>query len=340
MAAETAAPVTTTPAAVTEPAAPEEEPAPTEVPDAEPETADDSEPVFVYLQEGGDFNSETAVYYQIHLADYIQDRSKLYDIKVTVQASNAANGGLGIIVDGEWVVAHEKLRDTSAQVWELDGIDPRAATSDAVVQLYYLKDNAEFKVLGVEVTEANSTSADAAPEPEEITEPEAEEPAPENDGQADETEEEIAAPEAAPAEAPKADAAAEEDDEEEGGETENNGSSNDAEAEDDADADDTQAEEAAETTEDKGTAAENNAESGEADAGIGEEQQAEQPESAAEIEDTVIHASQEADRNSGSNPGTGSSRSPILTIIMVLCGLEILWSLFVIVYNRTVGKKD
>lgn len=63
------------------------------------------------------------------------------------------------------------------------------------------------------------------------------------------------------------------------------------------------------------------------------------------VENAVDHAVQEAEKNSGSsssdsNPTTGSAAEPIRTIITALCAAEILWSLFVIIFNRVHKKED
>lgn len=63
------------------------------------------------------------------------------------------------------------------------------------------------------------------------------------------------------------------------------------------------------------------------------------------VENAVDHAAQEAEKNSDSassdsNPSTGSAAEPIRIIITVLCAAEILWSLFVIIFNRVHKKED
>lgn len=44
--------------------------------------------------------------------------------------------------------------------------------------------------------------------------------------------------------------------------------------------------------------------------------------------------------SSDSNPSTGSAAEPIRIIITALCAAEILWSLFVIIFNRVHKKED
>lgn len=63
------------------------------------------------------------------------------------------------------------------------------------------------------------------------------------------------------------------------------------------------------------------------------------------VENAVLHAAQEAEKNSDSsdtdsNPATGAGSHPVRIIIMAVCAAEILWSLFVVIYNRITEKEQ
>ncbi len=165
----TAAPVTTTAevttttaAPVTTTTAPEALPEETEKPE-EPEEGS-GDPLFSYHQEGGDFNSESNVSYNIKVSDYVTDYSKHYNIKINVEASANANGGVGMILDGQYQKQNNRLRTGGEETWVLEDIDPSKLGSDLVVALYYLKDNADFSVNSVEFSEVERSFDEDAPD--------------------------------------------------------------------------------------------------------------------------------------------------------------------------------
>ena len=335
---------------VEETSAPETEPAETEAPVTEPEpetttaapepegiviepeASDTPKPeqtdaIFAYTQTGGDFNSETDVYYVIPVRQLIEDVNGTYDLRVSVQASGNANGGIGMMVGGQWEQAAEKLRSPEEQVWVIRNIEPSKLNSDIVVALFYLKDNCEFRINDIEFerveARADAPAPAETPEPAEVNEP-------------------------AQPEEPSAPAAAEEQKQDE----EPQQPSEPAQQEQEANSEEPVAEQVIAAEE---APSENNEEAPGAEAVIGEEQSEtptennasetiseqgaeEEPAStstAEDVENAVVRAQQAAGEPeaSGSNPDTGEG-STARVLIMVVCGAYILWSLSVLIYNR------
>lgn len=63
-----------------------------------------------------------------------------------------------------------------------------------------------------------------------------------------------------------------------------------------------------------------------------------------DVENTVLNAAEEAKQNPDSSPDesptTGAKSRPIRIVIMIVCSAEIVWSLFVVIYNRVNRSKE
>jgi len=346
----TTKPVTTTTTTTTKPVTTTTTTKPLSIKD-DPEDGE----LFAYFREGSDFNSQESVYYRIPLKKYITDKTKHYDVKIAVQASGNANGGLSMMSDGEYIKQDSKLRTRSEEIWTLEDIDPMAVTSDIYVTLYYLKANSEFKVNSVEFVERaefpqqNVSPAPAPEEPgpdiaepikeevvnipeEKLSEPETQVPqesrdaaVPEENDTAEnadltkkdisDTTEIISEEDVLPSQQAAPSAQGNEQNAETVLPSDINTGANGAEPQTDI----------GEDLSDNCAVPENSANEGRA-AG---------PE-AERIEKTVIRASQAAGSpdNSNSNPDTGSDDNFGVKIVMMLSGLYILWSLFTVLFNR------
>lgn len=122
----------------------------------------ESEPLFTHKQGDADFNSETSLQFGFKLSDYITDYSQHYNVKVNVKSSGNASGAIGALVDGSWSAQSTKLTGGEEAQWIYSDLDPSRTSDEVFVQLYYLKANADFQIVSVEVTpvkEAVDTSA-------------------------------------------------------------------------------------------------------------------------------------------------------------------------------------
>lgn len=298
----TAAPVTTTTTAAPAVTTSEAEEAPV------PDENEAKNTIFAYVQGGTDFNSEQDIQYVIPVSQYVSDRNKHYDVKITVQASGNANAGVGMILDGSYTKQNEKLRTQEEEVWVVEDIVPARLSSDIVVGLYYLKNNSSFAIKDIEFEEIFTPDA-AAPEadntlaPVSIDEPEKNEPQ-------EDTSDELPAPDEI--------------------------SAPDADGTEDA---------AAQSPDTDPAQPASDIEGANGQAAIGEEQPAvPTPEtvsdtpSAEEVENAVIRAAGQASEQPDSNPGTGSHTTR--NIIFILCGAEIIWSLFAVIFNKISERKE
>ncbi|MBR1392377.1 MAG: hypothetical protein IJ561_00915 [Ruminococcus sp.] len=294
---------TTTTTTTTTTAAPAPVPAETEEPSVEEPAAET--PIFAYLQGGTDFNSEEDIHYIIPVSEYVTDRDKHYDVKITVQATGNTNAGIGMMLDGSYTKQNEKLRTKDEEVWTVKDIVPSHLNSDIVVGLYYLKNNSEFTINNIVFEEVTPVNAPAEEIEEQI--PEFVEVPSDND-------EEIQLPETA-----------------------------DTNAVDDEEAE-APAEQADNDTEPAETPV-SDIEGANGQAAIGEEQPAvptpeidtASPAAPEDVENAVISAAGEAAQQPDSNPVTGSHTGR--NIIFLLCGAEILWSLFALIFNKVSDRK-
>lgn len=303
--------------------------------------------LFAYFREGSDFNSQESVYYRIPIRKYITDKSKHYDVKIAVQSSGNANGGLSVISDGEYRKQDSKLRTRAEEIWTLEDIDPMAVTSDIYVTLYYLKANSEFKVNSVEFTERAELPKQDAPAMVSAEEPAdaPEQPAPVNE-QSEPVQNSASEP-AGSQPATKADIP----------EDTNTDTNTDADIAENTFADNSMPLQDAVPDGGNGQNAETDqpsyintgANGAEPRTDIGEdlsydsavpansanESRAVSPE-AEKIEDTVNRASKAAGSpdSSNKNPDTGSEDNFWVRVVMMLSGLYILWSLFTVLFNR------
>ena len=112
----------------------------------------ESEPLFTHKQGDADFNSETSLQFGFKLSDYITDYSQHYNVKVNVKSSGNASGAIGALVDGSWSAQSTKLTGGEEAQWIYSDLDPSRTSDEVFVQLYYLKANADFQIVSVEVT--------------------------------------------------------------------------------------------------------------------------------------------------------------------------------------------
>ncbi|MBR6871890.1 MAG: hypothetical protein IKN17_00115, partial [Ruminococcus sp.] len=340
--------------------APKESGTEPEAPAAEPE--EEKEVLFSYHQEGGDFNSETNVSYNIKVADYIEDYSKHYDVYIVVEATKNANGGVGMMLNGSYTKQNERLRTGAEETWVIEDIDPSALSSDLVVALYYMKDDADFTINSVTFVEAGKKLDAALTEEDEEDNDEDEEDNDEDDeDDEDYDEDEEDNDEDYDEDDEDNDEDYDEDDEDNDEDEDDNDEDYDEDDDEDTDDNDEDYDEDEEDWEQYDAEDEGDDGDGENDGaedpdneddteaigysettGIGEDQsdrvtdlvsngdtsadKSAQP-AANDIEEAVIHASQQADSTAGSNPATGEESHPVRYILMAVSGGYILFSL-------------
>lgn len=102
--------------------------------------------IFEHKQGSSDFNSETNLQYGFALSDYIKDYSKNYDITVDLSSTGNVTGGIGMVLNGQWVYERSPLSSGKNIKWTLKNVDPAASNGTAFVQIFYLSANSDLKV--------------------------------------------------------------------------------------------------------------------------------------------------------------------------------------------------
>ncbi len=329
--------------------------------DLEEESSEEA-PLFSYHQSEGDFNSEEIVSYNIHAADYVTDYSKHYDVMINVQASANANGGVGMIINGQYLKQNNKLRTGGEETWVVEDLDPMSLGSDLVVALYYMKANSDFSVNSVKFVERKVYAEPVGTPLTDAYGAVIDQDDDDDDNSSSQSEDDEDTDDDSTGSAASSDDSKDSiDDNNTATESTADESSESSEA-DDQEADDAEgkaevsfassvkkADGAAESTDDSDSS------------GIGEDQSAVittgaskdsdsstdksvQP-AAKDIEEAVIHASQQADSSSdksgksGKNPSTGESHL-VRKLIMIVCGGYIVYSLAALVEGHIVKKKE
>ena len=281
---------------------------------------------------------------------------------INVQASANANGGVGMIINGQYLKQNNKLRTGGEETWVVEDLDPMSLGSDLVVALYYMKANSDFSVnsvkfverkvyaepVGTPLTDAygvvidqdddDDDNSSSQSEDDEDTDDDSTGSAASSDDSKDSTDDNNTATESTADESSESSEA----DDQEADDAESKAEVSFASSVKKADG-------AAESTDDSDSS------------GIGEDQSAVittgaskdsdsstdksvQP-AAKDIEEAVIHASQQADSSSdksgksGKNPSTGESHL-VRNLIMIVCGGYIVYSLAALVEGHIVKKKE
>lgn len=293
---ETAPVVTTEPEQSYEP----EQTSVADTEDAAPDTSEESDQIYTYEQGEEDFNSEEAVSYSFNLADYVTDFNRNYDIKIGISTTGSVNGGIGMLVNGEWQSSDNKTHEASEDTWVAENIDPNEVSGDVFVQLYYVKGNSEFSINSIEAVPvaASAETGAAAGEDDPVastdeTDGTADSPDYTADGETGTADTDIPENDSPDEEAGSIGEDSPLDVEEDNSVTENN-ETPDAATDDDIESVVLHATQEADSN----------------------------PQSA------------------DSNPSTGAKTNPVTAIIMIACIGEIAWSIFVIIFNRVSSRKE
>lgn len=157
-----------------------EETAPTEMPSERPDgsRSEDSGALFVHTQGDSDYNNEEALQYAFSPYDYITETDQTVDISVEISSTGSAQGGIGMLTSEGWTIygcSTDGDSDGGSEIWTANAVDLGDVLGDIAVQLYYLKNNSEFKVKSVSI-KPTANDTDTSDEPQ-TTEPQVTEPA-------------------------------------------------------------------------------------------------------------------------------------------------------------------
>lgn len=282
-------------------------------------TEADGDSIFNYIQGENDYNSEEPVNFYFDIKDYITDYDTNYDVKVNISTTGSVNGGIGMISNGIWQSQGFKTHGATQDTWTYENINPNTLSSKIAVQLYFLKADSEFNITSIEVSpvaiiddnfEDDKNSSNVGEQNPSDNEDNNQDNANDSDDSKTENDDSSVA---------DTDTTSKTDSENDSKDDTNSGidSKDDSKNDTSSNTDDSSSVNTSDSKNDS-----------------------------SEVENAVLHAQQQADKNSSSssadkNPSTGSSQANVIrNIIMVASLAEIAWSIFVVIYNNANRKKE
>lgn len=131
----------------------------TEPDDSSADNDNESGALYVHRQGNEDYNNEEPLQYTFSPYDYVENADEPVDISVSVYSDGSAQGGIGMQTADGWKIFSSET-GSGEQTWKAENIDLTDVYGDVAVQLYYLKNNSEFKINSISITPANSETPD------------------------------------------------------------------------------------------------------------------------------------------------------------------------------------
>ncbi|GEM_PF-103428 len=117
------------------------------------ETAD---ALFKYVAGASGFASEQTVQYNFRLSEANIDYSQLYNINVNVKTTGQVGGAVGALKNGEWVSEIARTYEAGETVWSYDNVDPNTTSDQVFVQLYTMSPNTSFEIESIDIINVNT----------------------------------------------------------------------------------------------------------------------------------------------------------------------------------------
>ncbi len=110
--------------------------------------------LFSYVAGAAGFNSEEVVQYSFRLSESITNYDTTYDIKVNIDTDGAAGGAIGAMRNGEWdsEISNTQLSNT----WTYNNVDPNTTSDEVFVQLYSLSANSTFEIESIDLIDTQT----------------------------------------------------------------------------------------------------------------------------------------------------------------------------------------
>lgn len=280
---------------------------------------------------------EEVIQYGFNISDYITDYSCTYDVHVKLNTTGYIKGGIGMMDNlGSW--GYETFEsDAGADEWVFTELDPNKCWDQVFVQIYYLQYGARMEISSIEFV-PNAAEIPSLPEQQ-----------PDDEKQSDDSSQ----PDSDPGYTPTVPV------EQETPDSSDDGAGEDETLEEDphnpqirpphvASPEDKKEEQTeAPSTEPEGEAPESTPTTDEKkEPSVGATETPSEEVKPSEVEDKVSQITSEAEKNStinpsNSNPDTGSKRSasPAMALLQAAAALEIIYSLFAIIYNKLGSRK-
>ena len=115
---------------------------------------DAADALFKYVAGSSGFASEQTVQYSFRLSEANIDYSQLYNINVNVETTGQVGGAVGALKDGEWVSEIARTYEAGQTVWTYDNVDPNTTSDQVFVQLYTMSADTSFEIESIDIVNA------------------------------------------------------------------------------------------------------------------------------------------------------------------------------------------
>ena len=112
--------------------------------------------LFKYVAGASGFASEQTVQYNFRLSEANIDYSQLYNINVNVKTTGQVGGAVGALKNGEWVSEIARTYEAGETVWSYDNVDPNTTSDQVFVQLYTMSPNTSFEIESIDIINVNT----------------------------------------------------------------------------------------------------------------------------------------------------------------------------------------
>ena len=110
--------------------------------------------LFSYVAGAAGFNSEEVVQYSFKLSDSITNYDTTYDINVNIDTDGTAGGAIGAMRGSEWDSTISNTQNGTT--WTYSNVDPNNTSDEVFVQLYSLSANSTFEIESIDIIDTQT----------------------------------------------------------------------------------------------------------------------------------------------------------------------------------------